>query len=308
MQKNKHTLQKKSIPSFISILISISLIFVFSSCDNKGTGGLRQNQVSPSPEQASESCPPANPSDDREAGPYAISKEELDTALPYLKIYDAYGTVSYVQLDGDTADDLSKDLTAMEETDLSEYVGTEKDYFPENIYLYIGNKLKGEQTDFGSGYSVLMNSEGNMCLRDFDEEIDYRADDVCERLLDISKQAGVIPYITKENISLVTKAELKLGESKQVEITDKETLGELERMFRNAERIVNPGTYNISAVLTLTNAEGECVDIELDEFSDICVIGHSYWYDYGPGTDGDNSRNSQKELFKLLGITAWTEK
>jgi hypothetical protein len=126
-------------------------------------------------------------------------------------------------------------------------------------------------------------------------------------LISIVRRLGAASDITIDSITSVVKAELWVNNDKHLEITDKETLEKLESLFRNSERTFYPSTYIIAAVLTLTNSDGSNIEIELDSVGDYCIIGHTYWYDYGPGTNGDNARNNLKELFQLLGITAWPE-
>lgn len=124
-------------------------------------------------------------------------------------------------------------------------------------------------------------------------------------LISIVQRLRIASDISKDNITSVVKAELWVNNVKHLEISDKDTLRELESLFRNSQRMTNPSTFIIAAVLTLTNADGEFIDIELDDVSDSCIIGHTHWYDYGPGTDGDNARSNLKELFQLLGVTGW---
>jgi hypothetical protein len=195
----------------------------------------------------------------------------------------------------------------MTEIDIVQYIGTTNEFLPENIYLYIGDKLTGPQAHFSGGYSVLRNSEGKTCLKDTDSGTIYDAGGVCSKLAAISINLGVTSDMTSDKVVSVVKAALYVHNALRLEVTDNDTLEKLESMFRASERIVGPSTYNFAAVLTLTTEDGTRIDIELDEASDICVIGHAFWVDYGPGTEGDNARNSQKELFRLLGITAWPD-
>lgn len=300
---------KVKIQRSILVLTTILFVLAVSSCSVKDNGITQTNEIpiSTSPSPDIEVIASASPSPDTESS-YIVSENQLDKSKPYVKHFNPYGDITYIQLGDKTAGELGTMLgTAKDEVDILQYIGTKNEFYSEEIYLYIGDKLDDEQSFFDNGYSVLHNSEGELCLRDTKSGITYAADDLCSKLISIVRGLGVTSDITTDKITSIVKAELWVNNDKLMEITDKETLVKLESLFRNSERTFYPSTYIIAAVLTLTNADGSKVEIELDDVGDICIIGHTYWYDYGPGTDGDNARNNLKELFSLLGITAWPE-
>ena len=250
---------------------------------------------------------PASPSGDGSEGARIVPAAELDTSRSYMLVYSPHGDVTNIQLGDGTAEDIRGALGALKEEDLLQYVGTDKEFYAENIYLYTGNE-KAEQPFFRNGYALLRNAEGRLCLRNTDDGLFCAADGLCARLNAIAESLGVLSGVTGETIASVAGAELWVDGVRHLEITEASTLAKLESLFRNARVIANPSTYNVAAVLILINGDGRRIEIELDAAGDMCVIGNSYWYDYGPGTDGDNAKNSKKELFGLLGISAWPGK
>lgn len=291
-------LRGKTHRSVILISLLASMLLMFSAC---GTGrDINEPDVPVQNEDDGavtlDPDPASEPTDS-----IIVEKENLDMALPYIKIYDVYGVgIRYIQLDSQTANSLEQELNSISEVNIADKIGTAEEYFPENIYLYIGDKLGEKQADLG-GYSVLMNGSGKTCLRDIDAGRDYAADSVCNSIISIADNLGVYSHITKDDIKSIIKVELAVKEERAIEITDGKTLMEIEQIFVNAERIINPSTYRFGAVLTLTNADGKTIAIELDDENDICVIGDTYWYDYGPGVSGGNARNAKSDLFELLG-------
>lgn len=147
---------------------------------------------------------------------------------------------------------------------------------------------------------MLMNSDSELCLRDETTGKYYKADYACKSIADMAAALGTYHHITKDDIKTIEKAELSSSGVKSSVITDEDTLSKIEDIFINAKRIVNPSTFNLEQVLTLTNLDGGIIEIELDDSMDICIIGHTYWYDYGPGTNGNNAINARSELFALL--------
>lgn len=262
----------------VLVLISFSVILAFSSCTVNGNGipQISESPISTSPSPDFEPIASSSPSKDTESS-YIVPENQLDKSKPYVKHFNPYGDMTYIQLDDKSAGELIKRLGTAEEVDILQYIGTRNEFYSEEIYLYIGDKLDEDLSFLDSGYSILRNSEGKLCLRDTKSGFSYATDDICSMLISLVQRLGVSSDITKDNIASVVEAELWVNNVKHLEITDKETLQKLESMFRNSERIINPSTYNIAAVLKLTNSDGECIEIELDDVGDHCVIGHSYW-------------------------------
>lgn len=296
-RRQSSSFTKRSAQNITACLLLVSMLLAFTACN----AGQSNTQEAATPKESDGPTVPAPETASKSSGSI-VEKGSLDMTKPYIVIYNVYGTEEkYIQLDVEAANTLTKELNSISEISITDKIGTDAEFFCENIYLFVGDKLKGTQSNYGGGYSVLMNGDGKMCLRDVDAGIDYSAYSVCERIISIANDLGVYFHVTKDDIKSIVKAELTSKESKSSEITDEKTLSKIEQLFVNAERTVNPGTYNLGQVLTLTNADGKTIEIELDDDHDICVIGHTYWYDYGPGVDGDNARNARPELFALMG-------
>jgi len=226
-------------------------------------------------------------------------RTSIDTATEvYISYLDVSRKETIIPIDKELQDKIVDAISNPSATlKINDYEEADDYYFTTDIRVCIPVK-----DDSPVNYEIMINSEGNKILRNYNEEDSPVASQLCDEIIDIVKQNTDWECIDLTEIKDIEKAKLYYKGEQIAELTDVDKLHSIEDLIYNVRCIgYTPKTLGYWAELVLV-CKHKTYNIPLDSDGDLMQIGSSFHYDYGTGVDGTEPRNNLSVLLELFSL------
>jgi len=239
------------------------------------------------------------------------AQSSLFVSKPHIKLYDPLTRwESWILLDEEegaviesAVKDSSQKISLSDDTDTPDY------FFSMDIIVQLPEP-NADGENVLTEYAILTNEQGEkvLSLQDRDADGSFLATEECDEIVSIICERYGWSYVTMSQVNEIEKAQLYCNEDILAEITDSESLTQLEELFSNARCIgYVPKTMLYGPRLLLTRTDGTTICMYLDLENDLAWLPMSFHYDYGPGMEGEASINNLSKLLHIFGFSAWPE-